>query len=320
MPAEATTLMHVQLNLNALRVAAPYIRAYKGGVFVVKLGGNLCEPGRVLDDLIDQLSLLAQLGIKLVVVHGGGRQATALGERLNVKPDIFAGRRITNDATLEIVKMTLGGLVNTDVVAAFRQAGVRAVGLSGVDADLITARRRPVQSLRDPSNGQTRDVDFGHVGDVERVDVSVLTHLLARDFVPVVCSLAADEAGRVLNINADTVATRIAIALCAAKYFLLTDVDGVMRDPRDPRTLLPYLDLQQLEELVRSGVVDGGMLPKLAACADAVRGGVPRVHIVNGTTSDALLGEIFTNEGCGTLLVEKRESQAEVPQPATVTT
>lgn len=311
--------MHLQHNLKALRIAVPYIRTYHGRVFVVKLGGGLCTPGRVLDNLVDQLALLTQLGIKLVVVHGGGEQVNTLSRRLGIQPDVFAGRRITDAETLEVVKMGLAGTVNTDIVAAFRKTGVNAVGLSGVDAGMVEARKRPRQRIRDPNRGETREVDFGHVGDVMRVDATALHHLLTKDLVPVICSLAADKQGNVLNINADTVAARIAVELQAAKYFLVTNVDGVLRDPDDPGTLQPYLDLEELDDLIEQGVVGGGMLPKLAACTDALRGGVQRVHVVNGTATDSLLGEVFTNEGCGTLLVARREINKQASAPAPVT-
>jgi acetylglutamate kinase len=311
--------MHLQHNLKALRIAVPYIRAYHGRVFVVKLGGGLCTPGRVLDNLVDQLALLAQLGIKLVVIHGGGKQVNTLSRRLDIQPDVFAGRRITDGQTLEVVKMGLAGTVNTDIVAAFRKTGVNAVGLSGVDAGMVAARKRPPQRMHDPNSGETREVDFGHVGDVTRIDATVLRHLLGESFVPVVCSLAADEQGNVLNINADTAAARIAVELEAAKYFVVTNVDGVLRDPNDPGTLQSYLDLEELDALIAQGVVGGGMLPKLAACTDALQGGVPRVHLVNGTVPDYLLGEVFTNEGCGTLLVAKRDINEQATTPAPVT-
>ncbi len=298
--------MHLQASLQALRTAIPYIRAYKGRVFVVKLSGRLCEPGKTLDNLVDQVALLHQLGIRLVVVHGGGEQADALAERLGVPRQSFAGRRITDDATLEVVKMALAGTVNTNLVAALRKAGVSAIGLSGVDSRLVTVSRRPVQEMRDPSTGETRTVDFGHVGDVVGVDVTVLRNVLDAGHVPVVCSLAADVAGRIFNVNADTVAAEMAIAIQAAKYFLIATVDGVMRDLSDHSTLQTYLDLDELGALIESGAISGGMLPKLAACSAALRGGVPRVHIINGLTPDTLLAEVFTNEGCGTLLVAKR--------------
>lgn len=300
--------MHLQANLKALRTAVPYIRAYKGRVFIVKLGGAVCEPGKLLDGIVDQLALLYQLGIKLVVVHGGGPQASALSQRLGTPPDIIAGRRVTDAAALEAVKMALAGTVNTNLLAAFRKADVPAVGLSGVDGRLLAARKRPVQAISDPATGETREVDFGHVGDIVDVRADVLKHLLTGEYVPVVCSLAADAGGRIYNVNADTVASRIAIALEAAKYFLVSSVDGVMRDPSDPASLQSYLDLEQLDALIATGVISGGMLPKLAACRDALRGGVPRVHIINGLAPDTLLGEVFTNEGCGTLIVQQRNA------------
>jgi acetylglutamate kinase len=302
--------MHAQHRLEGLRTAIPYIRAYKGQVFVVKLGGRLCDSGPGLDNLVDQLALLYQLGIKPVVVHGGGDQVSALSERFGLRPQIVAGRRITDDQTLEIAKMVFAGTINTNLVAAFRKSVVPAVGVTGIDGGLVTVVKRPTQPWTDPSTGETREVDFGHVGDITGVRAGVLEHMLAGGYVPVIGSLAADRDGQVYNINADTLAARIAIELKAAKYFLFTTVDGVLRDVNDPRTLHSYLDLEELDSLVQSGVISGGMLPKLAACKAALEGGVPRVHIINGLTPDALLAEVFTNEGCGTLIVARRESLA----------
>ncbi|MBK9120587.1 MAG: acetylglutamate kinase [Phycisphaerales bacterium] len=309
--------MHLQSNLKALRTAVPYIQAYRGRVFIVKLGGQLCDPGRHLDNIIDQLVLLHRLGIKLVVVHGGGEQASALGLRLGLQPNLFGGRRITDGQTLEVVKMAFAGTINTNLIAAFRRAEVPAIGISGIDGGLLIATKRPVQRASDPATGETREVDFGFVGDLVSVSVDILRHLLAGDCVPVVCSLAADEEGQILNVNADTIASRLAAAIGAAKYFLLTNVDGVMRDPRDASTLQSYLDVDELNQLVESGAISGGMLPKLAACMDALRGGVPRVHIINGTTPDALLSEVFTNEGCGTLIVAQRTANGGAPVTGT---
>jgi acetylglutamate kinase len=295
--------MHVHERLQTLRTAIPYIRAYKSRVFVIKFGGRLCEPGKVLDHLADQIALLYQVGIRVVIVHGGGEQATALSKRLGQTPNIVAGRRVTDDQALEIVKMAFAGTVNTDVVAALRRAHVPAVGLTGIDGGMLIARRRPLQRITDPSRGETTDVDFGHV--------NVLTQALDGGFVPVVCALAADAAGNVLNVNADTIASRIAVEIDAAKYFLVTTVDGVLHDRNDAGSLQTYIDLDGLTELIESGAIAGGMLPKLAACSDALRGGVSRVHIINGLTPDTLLGEVFTNEGCGTLIVEKRKAASE---------
>jgi acetylglutamate kinase len=305
--------MKAHADLASLRTAIPYIRRYKGHVFVIKLGGELCRPGDTLDHVVEQIALLYQLGIKVVLVHGGGPQADELAERLGRRPERVAGRRVTDGATLEIAKMAFAGVANTDLLAALRRASAPAVGLSGVDAALLCVTRRPPTVVDDPSTGETREVDFGHVGDIQSVRPHVLRLLLDAGYIPVIASLAADDGGQVLNVNADTIATRIAVELNAEKYFVLTGVDGVLRNVNDASTLCPFLDLAELERLEKSGVVAGGMLPKLAACKEALRRGVPRVHIINGAQPDTLLAEVFTNEGAGTLLVEKRAAAGAAP-------
>lgn len=302
-------VFHSQTDTRALRTAIPYIRAYDGRTFVVKLGGRLCDPGPILDNVVEQVSLLATLGIRVIVVHGGGEQVTQLAERMGVSSQFVAGRRITDAPTLELAKMVFAGTINTNLVAAFRKFDVPAVGLTGVDAGLVGVERRPVRPVVDPATGERREVDFGLVGNIVSSRPELLTHLLERRYVPVVASLASDTSGQVFNVNADTVAARIAVDVKAVKYVLLTTVDGVMRRVGDPETLMTYMDLDDLESMVQSGAIAGGMLPKLSACGDALRGGVPRVHIVNGCTPDAMLAEVFTNDGSGTLLVSRREKQ-----------
>ncbi len=293
-------------TIAALRTAIPYIRAYKGQVFVVKLSGRLCEQP-ALENIIDQLVLLSQLGIRIIVVHGGGDQVTALSQKMGLTPEIIAGRRVTDAATLEITKMVFGGTINTNLVAAFRAESVPAVGLTGCDGNLVSVARRLPKTVTDEA-GRSRAVDYGFVGDITRVNSAVLECLMQSGYVPVIASLAADSAGQVYNINADTLAAGIAVATNAAKYFLMTNVDGVMRDVNNAATLCSYLDLAELDGLIEAGVISGGMLPKLAACREALKGGVPRVHLVNGATPDTLLSEIFTNEGCGTLIVSRRSA------------
>lgn len=295
-------------NLAALRTAVPYIRAFKGRTFVIKLGGELCRPGASLDAIADQLSVLHQLGMRLVVVHGGGPQADALAERLDVPQRRVAGRRVTDAGTLEIVKMAFAGTANTDLVAALTAAHVPAVGLTGIDGATVQVEKRPPRQVRETPDAEPQTVDYGFVGDVVGVRTELLAGLLEGGWVPVVAPLAADAAGQVYNVNADTLAAELAVALESLKYILLTDVDGVLTDAGDPGTLQSYLDLSRLHALIERGCVSGGMLPKLAACERALRGGVKQVHIVNGTVADTLLVEVFTNEGCGTLIVEKRET------------
>jgi acetylglutamate kinase len=293
-------------GLAGLKGALRYVRAYRDQVFVVKLGGDVLSDGDVLDGVATQIALLASLGIRIVVVHGGGTQASALTRRLGHEPTMIAGRRVTDDAALDVVKMVYAGQLNVDLLAALREHRVQAVGLSGVDADLITARRRPPVTVTDDA-GVTRTVDYGHVGDIERVDPHVLRTLLEARFVPVVASLAGDEEGNVYNVNADTVAEALAVALGAQKLIFLTGAPGVLRDRTDPATLVTFADPDDLAELMASGALAGGMRPKVEACIRAATGGVERTHIVDGRAPDALLVEVFTGAGCGTMIVGRKE-------------
>jgi acetylglutamate kinase len=293
-------------GIAGLKGALRYVRAYRDQVFVVKLGGDVLNDADVLDQVAAQIALLSSLSIRLVVVHGGGPQATALSRRLGQEPTIVAGRRVTDDQALDVAKMVYAGTLSTDLVAALREHRVQAVGLSGVDADLITAHRRPPVSLVDDA-GATRVVDFGHVGDVDRVDPRVITTLVEARFVPVVASLAGDDEGNVYNVNADTVAESLAVALRAQKLIFLTGAPGVLRDRADPSTLVTFADPDDLAGLMASGALAGGMRPKVEACIRAATGGVERTHIIDGRAPDALLLEVFTGSGCGTMIVGRKE-------------
>lgn len=293
-------------GIAGLKGALRYVRAYRDHVFVVKLGGEMVRERHALDGLAAQVSLLHSLGIRLVVVHGGGPQATELSRRLGQEPRIVAGRRVTDDAALEVAKMVYAGTLNIEVLSALRSHQVQAVGLSGVDAELVTARRRPPVRVVDDAGG-TVEVDYGHVGDVERIDPGVLTTLMEARFVPVVASLAGDEHGAVYNVNADTVAESIAIALRAQKLIFLTGVPGVLRNPADPSTLVTFADPDDLAELVASGAITGGMRPKIDACIRAATSGVERTHIIDGRAPDSLLLEVFTGSGYGTMIVGRKE-------------
>jgi len=293
-------------GIAGLKGALRYVRAYRDQVFVVKLGGDMLADARVLDGIAAQVSLLSSLGIRVVLVHGGGPQATALSRRLGQEPRIVAGRRITDDDALAVAKMMYAGQLNVDLLAALRAHEAQAVGLSGVDADLLTARRRPpVQVVED--GGATVTVDYGHVGDLHGVDPRVLVTLLESRFVPVVASLAGDADGRVYNVNADTVAESLAVALHAQKLIFLTGAPGVLRNREDPATLVAFADPDDLANLLASGAIAGGMRPKVEACIRAATGGVERTHIIDGRAPDALLLEVFTGAGCGTMIVGRKE-------------
>jgi len=237
-------------NVEILMQALPYIRRHRGKTFVVKLGGAVADEKAGLAGLAQDLALLSNVGIRMCVVHGGGPQATKLAERLGHKAQFIEGRRVTDEATLEIAKMVFAGKISLDILGALRAEGLKAVGLSGVAGDVIHAKRRDPTSYKDPQTGEMRMIDMGHVGDIVSVDTRLLSVLMDSGFVPVVNSLGADEKGNVLNINADTVATAIAIDLKADKFLFMTDVDGVLRNRKDPKSLLTRLTLKQIQGLI----------------------------------------------------------------------
>ncbi|MGH7560613.1 MAG: acetylglutamate kinase [Gemmatimonadales bacterium] len=293
-------------GIAGLKGALRYVRAYRDQVFVVKLGGDVLTDEEVLDQVAGQIALLHSLSIRLAVVHGGGPQATAIARRLGQEPQLVAGRRVTDDAALEVAKMVYPGLLSTELLSALRRHHVQAVGVSGVDADLLTAHRRPpVEVVAD--GGERRLVDYGHVGDVDRVDPRIVTTLLEQRFLPVVASLAGDAEGNVYNVNADTVAETLAIALKAQKLLFLTGAPGVLRDRSDPSSLVTFADPDDLAGLLASGAIAGGMRPKVEACIRAATGGVERTHIIDGRLHDSILLEVFTGAGAGTMIVGRKE-------------
>lgn len=299
----------MQQRIVGLKRAAPYLRMYKNKVFVVKIGGEVIEDEQVLDNFAEQVALLHRLGIHVVLVHGGGALATELSNRLGIPVEMVNGRRITSAETLEVAKMVFNKL-NTDLLAALRKYAVYGVGLSGIDGGLIRASKRPVTRMADTTSGVTRDVDFGFVGDVAEVNPSVIRHLIVGGFIPVVSSLAGGEEGDVYNVNADTIAVELTIAMEAEKLILLTGAPGVLKDPKDPDSLISHMTLAELDHVIANSA-KGGMVAKLQACSTALKRGVPRVHIISGLKTDSLLIEVFTNEGSGTLVEMKSPAGGE---------
>jgi len=285
----------------ALKGALDYSRAYRRQIFVIKVGGEVLADAEVLGNLAVQVALLESLSIRPVLVHGGGPQGSALTRQLGLEPRFVAGRRVTTPEVLEIAKMVYAGKLNVDLLAALRAQKVRAVGSSGVDGELITARRRPLVEVT-CDDGVCRQVDYGEVGDIVAVDPTLLGVLAEAGHVPVIASLAADAEGRLLNINADTVAEALARALQARKLIFLTGAPGLLRDEADPASLIPFATPAELQALFATGAVTAGMRPKVEACLRAVQGGVQRTHIIDGRAPDALLIELFTRAGCGTMI------------------
>jgi len=289
-------------RLDLLREALPYIQRFKNNIFVVKLSGKITEDQEQLNSLAEEITLCQQVGIHLAVVHGGGKQLTTIAERLGIAQRIVNGRRVTDTETLEVAKMVFAGQINLDIVSALRGFGCETVGLSGVDGNIIHARRREIQKVLNQETGEVETIDFGHVGDIVEINVRLLSLLLDNGYVPVISSLGADEQGNIYNINADTIAAEIAVHLQAEKLILLTDVDGILLDRDDPSSRVSRLTVEEADRLVKDRVVSSGMLPKIAAIAHLIRRGVRSAHIINGSKRNALLHEVFTDEGAGTMI------------------
>ena len=281
-------------NLNRAEVlveALPYIRRFRGAVVVVKFGGNAMDDPELFERFAEDVVLLNSVGVRPVVVHGGGPQISELMERLGKVPEFRGGLRVTDAETVDIARMVLVGKVNRDIVAGINVHGPIAVGLSGEDAGLIGAI--------------ARDDDLGFVGDVDSVNARIVERLLAEDLIPVISTIGSDASGQAYNINADTVAGAIAVALSAAKVVYLTDVPGLLADVDDPGTLIHTIAAPELQRMLDDGSLTGGMIPKLAACVHAVEQGVGAAHILDGRVPHAVLLELFTDEGVGTMVTAK---------------
>ncbi len=284
--------------VSALKHAAPYIRLFKKKVFVLKAGGEVfANPSSTLA-MMEQVGILHQVGIRVVLVHGGGPQSTELAKALGLETTFVDGRRVTDGPSLDVATMVLNGQINTRVLAACRDLDIPAVGISGVDAGLIRAHRRPPVK-KDDGNA----VDYGYVGDIDSVDADILRKQLDSGLMPVVSPLSCDSSGTVLNINADTVAAAIAAELGAEKLILATGAPGILENGNDPQSLISYVDRAALKRLRDDGKLTNGMLPKAAAIEQALANGVKRVHVISHRVPDSVLLEVFTNEGTGTLVV-----------------
>jgi acetylglutamate kinase len=292
--------MTTPLAPNALRAetlveALPYIRRFSGKTVVVKYGGNALAGTSEHDALAlfaEDIVMMRLVGMRPVVVHGGGPQISALMERLGKQAEFVDGLRVTDAETVDIARMVLKGQVNPQVVAAINVHGNYAVGVSGVDGGLIRAT--------------ARDPDLGFVGDVTAINPEVLTGLLENEFIPVIATIGSDATGQAYNINADTVAGRIAEALGAEKLVYLTDIEGLRTQVDDPGSLIRQTTADHLDELIADGTIAGGMIPKVTSCQQAVRSGVRRAHILDGRLAHVLLLELFTNEGIGTMVVSNQ--------------
>lgn len=277
-------------RVRVLSEALPYIQQFAGRTVVVKYGGAAMKDSTLKDKVIRDVVFLACVGLRPVVVHGGGPEINSWLEKLGIEPQFKNGLRVTDAPTMDVVEMVLVGRVNKELVALINRAGGKAVGLCGKDGNLIKARPEGREGV-------------GFVGEVNSVDIRLIDSLVNSGYIPVVSSVAADDMGQAYNINADTVAGELAAALGAEKMILLTDTAGILKNYKDPSTLIAKVDIQEARNLIESGVVGGGMIPKVNCCVRSLAQGVKAAHIIDGRIPHALLLEIFTDEGIGSMIV-----------------
>ncbi|MEM2878031.1 MAG: acetylglutamate kinase [Candidatus Hadarchaeales archaeon] len=280
--------------------ALPFIQEFHGKTIVVKVGGSVLSQDQSLDSLLRDIVLLNLFGMKVVLVHGGGPEISEEMKKMNIKPKFVEGLRVTDEKTIEIIHEQLAGKINKQIVLGINQYGGKAFGVSGIDGNLIRARKMIYKTTT--SKGKEVEVDLGFVGEVERVDPTILNNLIKSGCIPVVAPIGVNGEGHSLNINADTAAAEIAIAMKAKKLILLTDVTGVLRDPNDESSIISSLTVEETQKLIQDGVIKKGMIPKVEACIRAIQGGVEKTHILKGTQPHVLLLEILTKSGVGTMI------------------
>ena len=282
------SIFTAQERAEVLTAALPYIRKYNGKVVVIKYGGNAMVNEQLKQQVMEDIVLLWLIGVRVVLVHGGGPEINGLMDRLGKKPEFVDGLRVTDQETMDIVQMVLAGKINKTLVNLLEMKGGRAVGLSGMDGRLLQC------TVKDPR--------LGFVGEIQKVHIQPVTDLLNNGYIPVVSTVGCDKSGNAYNINGDTAAAYIAGALSAERLIMMTDIAGVLRDKNDPSTLIPEITLSDLPSLYDSGIISGGMIPKVECCATALRHGVRNVIIMDGRVPHAILTELLTDEGAGTMV------------------
>ncbi|MBQ4131217.1 MAG: acetylglutamate kinase [Clostridia bacterium] len=273
---------------EVLTQALPYIKRYNGEIVVIKYGGNAMINEQLKQQVMEDIVLLWLIGVKVVLVHGGGPEISTLMDKLGKKPEFVDGLRVTDKETVDIVQMVLAGKVNKTLVNLLEMKGGKAMGISGMDGCLIEA--------------EIKDERLGYVGRITNVNIEPISDLLEKGYIPVVSTLGCDKQGNAYNINGDTAAAYIAGALGAERLIMMTDIDGILRDRHDPSTLIPKVTLNGIEKLCEEGVISGGMIPKVDCCVEAIHKGVKNVIIMDGRVPHSILMEILTDEGAGTMV------------------
>ncbi len=290
----------MQDRAKVMLEALPFIQELHGKTIVIKLGGSVLGKEEMLDSLLQDVVLLNLFGMKIVVVHGGGPEINEEMRKLKIKPKFIEGLRVTDEKTMEILHEQLAGKINKQIVLGIYHHKGEAFGISGMDGNFIRARKLLYKTIT--NKGKEVEVDLGFVGEVEKIDPTIINDRIKKGYIPVIAPIGIDAEGHSLNINADTAAAELAVAMRAKKLILLTNVIGIMHDPNDEKTLVSVLTLDDAQKLIQEGVIKKGMIPKVEACLKAVQGGVERAHILKGTTSHVLLLEILTESGVGTMI------------------
>lgn len=281
-------------NANILLEALPYIQVLSGKTVVIKYGGNAMLEDHVTKTIMQDITLLKYVGVNPIVVHGGGPEINTFLKRMDIPTRFHNGYRVTDAQTMEAVQMVLTGKINKDIVASLNATGGKAIGLCGIDGGLIRCTKAP------PMDGE----DLGFVGKIEHINTRLISLMTQDEFIPVIAPIGVDDAGNSYNINADTVAGELAAALQAEKLIFLTDIDGIRRERDDPSTLIPVITVGEIYDAIESGMIEGGMIPKVRGCIQAIDKGVNRTHILNGTIPHPIVLEIFTDKGIGTMVTK----------------
>ncbi|MDR1819062.1 MAG: acetylglutamate kinase [Methanobrevibacter sp.] len=289
-------------TVDILIEALPYIKKFHTKNIMIKYGGHAMIDDDAMSSTVEDTILLKYVGMQPIIVHGGGLEITRSMRKLGKKPEFIQGLRITDEETMEIIKMVLVGKINTDLVSKIGLHGGKGIGFSGKDANLITAKKKAPQKIKNNETGEETIIDLGLVGDIESINPEIIELLTKNHYIPVISPIGTNSNGYTLNLNADTVAGELASEIKAEKLIILTDVPGVLEDPNDPDTLIKKIKLDEIDELIKKGIIIGGMIPKIETATNAIRKGVKSAHIIDGRIKHSLLLEIFTKKGIGTMI------------------
>ena len=289
---------------NILIDALPYIKKFHHKKIMIKYGGHAMIDADAMSSTAQDTVLLKYVGMEPIVVHGGGPEISRSMHKMGKNPKFIEGLRVTDQETMNIVKMVLVGKINTDIVSKVCFHGGKGVGISGKDSQLIKAHKKAPQIVVNDETGEEKSVDLGLVGEIELVNTEIVEMLTENNYIPIVSPIGMDSKGNTLNLNADTVAGDIASEMHAEKLIILTDVPGILKDPKDPKSIIKKIRIDEIEDLIENGIVTDGMIPKVETCANAIKNGVKSAHIIDGRIKHSLLLEIFTTYGIGTMITQ----------------